>query len=327
MMSKDTNAVPSSNERTQSEQIDLIDIIQQLWAGKKIISIFVVICLILGATYAFTAQEKWSSTAIVTLPDSGQVSAYTQAMNVLYPGAAPLVHDIQTSFFSRFQGGLAALSLQLQNQEVKEELSSEALSKDRPDQLLISYVGDNAIEAQERLKLYLSKVDSSIVTDIDGDLTANINARIEELNNNVNSLEQTAQQKKDERLKVLNQALVIAEQSNIKTSQLQNSTGITDDTLFTLGSDALNSMIKNYKDSPLPLSVDYYSAIQNLLAVKSIKKDKRILSTFRYIMKPDLPVKRDSPKRLIILILSVIIGGALGAGYVLLKGAFRRGSY
>ncbi|OAT78828.1 hypothetical protein A9B99_03765 [Mangrovibacter phragmitis] len=323
-MSKDTNAAPGSTERTQTEQIDLIDIIQQLWAGKLIISIFVIICVVLGAAYAFTAQEKWSSVAIVTLPDSGQVSAYTQAMSVLYPGASPVVHDIQLGFFNRFQVGLAALSMQLQNQKAKNALTSKALSKDDPDQLLISYVGDNATEAQEQLKSYLSKVDSSIAKDIDSDLITNIDSRIEELNSDINSMEQMAQKKKELRLKVLNQALVIAEQSNIKTSQLQNLTGITDDTLFMLGSNALNAMIKNYKNSPLPLSEDYYNAVQNLLAAESIKQDKRILSTFSYIMKPDLPVRRDSPKRLIILILSVIIGGALGAGYVLLKDMFRR---
>jgi chain length determinant protein (polysaccharide antigen chain regulator) len=323
MMSKDTNAAPGSTERTQTEQIDLIDIIQQLWAGKLIISIFVIICVALGASYAFTAQEKWSSVAIVTLPDSGQVAVYSQAQNILYPGVAPIVSSIQSSFFDRFKGGLAALSLQLQNQKIKEYLTSAPLNRDQPDQIKISYTGDSAIEAQSKLKAYLAKVDSSIVSDIDGDLTANIHSRTQELKESIASLEKVAQEKKNDRLTMLNQALTIAQHSNIEKPMLNNSTGVTDDTLFALGTDALTAMISNYKNAPIPLGEDYYSTVQNLLAVQSLSDDKRIISTFRYIMKPNIPVSKDSPKRAIILIISSILGAFLGAAFLLTKNSLK----
>lgn len=323
MMSKDTNAVSGSAERTQSEQIDLIDIIRQLWAGKKIISLFVVVCLILGATYAFTAQEKWSSVAIVTLPDSGQVAAYSQAENVLYPGLAPAVSTIQSSFFDRFKGGVAALSLQLQNQEIKEDLASAPLNRDQPNQIKISYSGDSAAEAQSKLKAYLEKIDSNIVSGIDGDLGANIHSRTQELKDSITSLEKVAQEKKNDRLNVLNQALTIAQHSNIEKPMLDNSTGVTDDTLFSLGTDALTAMISNYKSAPLPLGVDYYSAVQNLLAVQSLNDDKRIMSTFRYIMKPNVPFHKDSPKRTVIILLAVLVGSVAGAMTVLIRNSLK----
>ncbi|MEN3753680.1 LPS O-antigen chain length determinant protein WzzB [Mangrovibacter sp. SLW1] len=309
----------SSDERPQFDQIDLFDIIRQLWAGKKTIFISVVACIILAAIYAFTAQEKWTSTAIITLPDSGQVSAYTQAENVLYPRSAPSTREIQNAFFKRFQGGIAALSIQLQNQEEKEELSSEEMSKDQRDQIKISYVGLTSKDAQTKLNEYLKKVDSSIVTDVDGDLDANIKARTNELKDAISSLEKVAKQKKDDRLHILNQALIIAKQSNIEEPQLNNSSVVTDDTLFSLGSNALTSMIDNYKNAPLPLDSDYYSTMQNLLSVESLNQNKRIISTFRYIMKPNLPIRKDSPKKAIILIISVLFGGVLGSGYVLTK--------
>ncbi|PWW11550.1 LPS O-antigen chain length determinant protein WzzB [Mangrovibacter plantisponsor] len=324
MMSKDTNAVPGSNERTQIEQIDLIDIIQQLWAGKKTISIFVVTFAVLALIYAFLAPQKWSSVAIVTLPDTGQVAAYSQAENVLYPNNAPLMRDIQMNFFNRFQGGIAALTIQLQNLEEKEDISSESVSKDQPNQIKIRYVGKSANEAQGKLTEYLKRVDSKIVTDIDGDLASNVNSRTNELKDEIKSLERIAEEKKNDRLKQLNQALLIAEQSKIKSPKLDNSSGTTDDTLFALGSDALNAMIENYKEAPLPLSSDYYSAVQNLLAVESIKNDNRVISTFRYIMKPSLPIRRDSPKKAIILIISIFIGGCLGGGVVLLRNIIRQ---
>jgi chain length determinant protein (polysaccharide antigen chain regulator) len=40
-------------------------------------------------------------------------------------------------------------------------------------------------------------------------------------------------------------------------------------------------------------------------------------------MKPDLPIRRDSPKRGIVLILSVLLGGLIGSGVVLGRNALR----
>lgn len=316
-MRKKQNAIVSSNGYAQFEQIDLCDIIKQLWVGKKIISTFIIICIILATIYAFTTPEKWTSTAIVTLPDSGQVAAYTQAENILYPSSVLSVREIQNSLFKRFQGGVSALSIQLQNQVKKENLSSEVINKDQNDQIKISYVGLTSQDAQTKLNEYLKKTDRSIVTGIDGDLDANIKARTIELKDNIRSLEKVAQQKKDDRLHILNQALIIAKQSKITMPQLNNSSAISDDTLFSLGSNALTSMISNYKNAPLPLDSDYYSAMQNLLSVEALTHNKRIISTFRYIMKPNLPIRKDGPNKMIILIISVVVGGVLGAGYVL----------
>ncbi len=47
------------------------------------------------------------------------------------------------------------------------------------------------------------------------------------------------------------------------------------------------------------------------------------IHAYRYVMKPTLPVHRDSPKRAIILVLSVLLGGMVGAGIVLGRNALR----
>ncbi|HDT2312902.1 TPA: LPS O-antigen chain length determinant protein WzzB, partial [Citrobacter koseri] len=40
-------------------------------------------------------------------------------------------------------------------------------------------------------------------------------------------------------------------------------------------------------------------------------------------MKPTLPVRRDSPKKAIVLVLAVLLGGMIGAGVVLGRNALR----
>lgn len=321
MATHDYKTVERNHEN--AENIDLIDIFVQLWRGKVIIGIFVIVALVLAGLYLAFAKEKWTSSAIITTPDSGQVSSYTNAINTLYPENAPLVSDIQQQFFSRLNAALSARSLQLSNQQQPERLSIEPTVKGQPAPLAISYESDTAEKASKTLEKYITEINRGIAGEIEKDLTSNINSRVKELTSSLQAMEHVAKEKQQEREKVLNQALLIAEQSGITKPQVQQSEGVSDDTLFVLGSDALKAMIQNHATSPLPLSIDYYQLRQNLLAVNSLKAQPDTLYAFRYVMKPDTPIRRDSPKRALTLLLAVLLGGMLGAAAVLGRNAIR----
>ena len=68
------------------EQIDLIDLLVQLWRGKSNNRYRVIVCIaiVLAVVYLAVAKEKWTSTAIITQPDVGQIATYNNALNVLY---------------------------------------------------------------------------------------------------------------------------------------------------------------------------------------------------------------------------------------------------
>ncbi|MNE91521.1 Chain length determinant protein [compost metagenome] len=93
--------------------------------------------------------------------------------------------------------------------------------------------------------------------------------------------------------------------------------------MFLLGSEALNSMIQHESTRPLVFSSTYYQTKQNLLDIQNLNVDPATIHVYRYVMKPDLPIRRDSPKRTIIMILSILLGGAIGAGFVLGRNALR----
>lgn len=86
-MTVDSNA--SSGRGNDPEQIDLIELLLQLWRGKMTIIVAVIIAILLAVGYLMIAKEKWTSTAIITQPDAAQVATYTNALNVLYGGNAP----------------------------------------------------------------------------------------------------------------------------------------------------------------------------------------------------------------------------------------------
>lgn len=60
------------------EQIDLIDLLVQLWRGKMTIIISVIVAIALAIGYFLAvAKEKWTSTAIITQPTWGKLLAIT----------------------------------------------------------------------------------------------------------------------------------------------------------------------------------------------------------------------------------------------------------
>lgn len=73
-------------------------------------------------------------------------------------------------------------------------------------------------------------------------------------------------------------------------------------------------MIKHEATRPLVFSSNYYQTRQNLLDIESLKVDDLDIHAYRYVMKPTLPIRRDSPKKAITLILAVLLGGMVGAG-------------
>lgn len=314
------NKMTNNLSSKPNEEIDLIEVLMQLWRGKVIIVSVMVLAIILATVYVLVAKQKWTSNAIVTYPDSGQIANYNNAMSVLYsqnPANAPTVVDVQQRFFNRFSASISALSEQLDNQEVPEKLIIAPAVKDQLVPLKISYTAKTAGEAQKTLTTYIQQINKRVVTELDNDLQISINSKVQDIKEDLTTQEKVAQEKKDLRLKMLNQALLVAQQANIKDTLVQQAETLSEDTLFVLGSNALSATIKNEATRPLPYDPSYYQARQTLLAISAIKSKPDSTYALRYVMKPDLPIHRDSPKKVLILLLGAILGIIVGSVIVL----------
>lgn len=320
------NKMTNNLSSRQNEEIDLIDVLMQLWRGKILIFTIMILTIILAVVYLSVAKQKWTSEAIVTYPDSGQIANYNNAMSMLYsqnPANAPSVVDVQQRFFGRFNASISALSEQLDNQVDPEKLTIAPAVKDQPVPLKISYTAKTAGEAQKTLTTYIQQINKRVVTELDNDLQTSINSKIEDLKEDLATQEKVAQEKKDLRLKMLNQALLVAQQAKIKDTLVQQAETLSEDTLFVLGSDALSATIKNEATRPLPFDASYYQARQTLLAISALKSKPDSTYAIRYVMKPDLPIHRDSPKKSLTLIFGALIGIIIGAAIVLTRNMAR----
>ncbi|POU03332.1 LPS O-antigen chain length determinant protein WzzB [Escherichia sp. ESNIH1] len=321
MTHNDNNTASRSNN--SSEQIDFVDLFLQFWRSKWTIAIFVFLTVAIAAVYIVVAKEKWTSTAVITMPDAGQITGYTNAMNVLNGTSSLDVNEVQQRVIGRFNSSFSALAETLENQQNPEKLTITTAVKGQPLPLKLTYQGDSAENAQKTLAQYIQQVDEQIADELDQDLAVNIKSRTTELVASLSTQEKVAQEQKDLRLKQISAALKVAQEAQIKTPQVQQTQEVTQDTMFLLGGEALESMIKNEAARPLAFPDNYYQMRKNLLDIARLKTDPANMHSYRYVMKPTLPVRRDSPKRALTLILAVLLGGILGSGYVLTRNSLR----
>lgn len=179
MMRVENNNVSGQNH--DPEQIDLIDLLVQLWRGKMTIIISVIVAIALAIGYLVVAKEKWTSTAIVTQPDVGQIAGYNNAINVIYGSAAPKVSEIQSMLIGRFSTTFSALAETLDNQEEPEKLTIEPTVKNQSLPLAVSYVGETPEGAQKQLAKYIQQVDDQVNEELEQDLKDNIALQMKNL--------------------------------------------------------------------------------------------------------------------------------------------------
>lgn len=320
MSQNDNNVVSRSSD---PEQIDFIDLIMQLWHGKWTIIAFVIVFIMLASAYLLVAKEKWTSTAVIAQPDAAQIATYNNALNVIYGNAAPNITDVQNRVIGRLSSSMSALSETLANLELPETLTIEPSVKGQSLPLKISYVGDTPEDAQAKVAQYLQQVDEQVGDELGVDLNDSIKLQIVTLEDSLKTQEKVAQEQKNLRIKQISEALKFATEAKVASPQVQQGTDVTQDTLFLLGSEALTSMIKNEATRPLVFSGTYYQTKQNLFDIQNLKIDPKTIHAYRYVMKPTLPIRRDSPKKGITLILATLLGGMIGAGVVLGRNAIR----
>ncbi|EHN8834115.1 LPS O-antigen chain length determinant protein WzzB [Enterobacter hormaechei] len=320
MTQNNNNLVTRNNDQ---EQIDLLDLVLQLWRGKWVIGAVIVLFIVLAVGYLTFAKEKWTSSAIIAQPDAAQIATYSNALNILYGSAAPSMLDIQTRAIGRFNSSFSALSQALENQEVPEELSIEAAVKGQSLPLSVSYTGESAEAAQKQLAQYIQQIDEQTAKELTVDLKDNIKQQITTLNDSLGNQEKVAQEQKELRIKQIIEALKFAEAAKITTPKIQQTQDVTQDTLFLLGTEALSSMIQHESTRPLVFSGAYYQTKQNLLDIQNLNVNPDTIHVYRYVMKPNLPIRRDSPKKAITLILAFLLGGIIGSAVVLGRNALR----
>lgn len=318
------NAVSRTDLKEKDpDEIDLVEVVLQLWRSKWLIAMFIFLGLAVGGAYVTWSPEKWTSSATITRPDSAQIASYTFAVSVLDGSTAFDARDIETRLVNRFAASFSALAETLRNQRRPENLTIAPVEKGQPLPLKLSYQASSATAAQAQLTEYIEQTNARIAGELESNLRESLQQKILALNSLLAAQEKIAQEQKDLRIKQIKEALKFAEAANIVHPKERQGDNATQDTLFLLGSEALRAMVERESMRPLVYPEGYFQIRQQLLAVTDIKSDNASITTYRYVLEPTLPVRRDGPKRALVLVLGVLLGGMIGCGVVLGRNAIR----
>ncbi|MCE9884797.1 LPS O-antigen chain length determinant protein WzzB [Obesumbacterium proteus] len=310
----------SLEKKSDTDEIDLLDLLVQLWKGKKTIIVSVCITTILAVGYIAVAKEKWTSIAIITPPQLGQLADYPTAVAVIDPSNSK---DISNDVFANFVSRFSAETLKFLPEKPLDIKPTNPGSK---DSFTVSFSAETAKDAQKSLATVLNTVNKQTSSSFYSNAEKALEVRMQAINTALDAQVKTAEEKKARRLNALSEALKVAEATNTKSVSVKEVTGLSDEMLFMLGEPALKTIIANETSWPLYLSDSYYSNRETLQALREIKlsdsgNDK--FEAFSFSQQPSLPIIKDAPKKSLILILSVLLGGLIGAGIVLCKGLIR----
>lgn len=117
----------------------MIDILLQIWRGKWLVGLFVLLSLVIAVVYLSVAKEKWTSVAVISSPDAGQIASYTNAISVLNNDDKYDIIDIQQRVIGRFNSAFSALAETLNNQEKPEKLTIDPAVQGQPLPLKLTY--------------------------------------------------------------------------------------------------------------------------------------------------------------------------------------------
>ncbi len=321
----------------QNGEIDLFDLIAQLWKKKHWIIGCMLATTILAAVYAFTAKEQWTATAVVDVPSFDTMDNYYQGFRLLEGNVdkPTSLEEVADKLFKQFisqagsynelskfigQSEYYKMLVEGKSESEKAKLLNEVVDKVKilkdKDELIftISFPASTPNESKKLLEDYIKVVNGNVSSAQYAQLASQITNRKTSIQNQMNALMQIAEDKRQEEIKNIKMALAIANKSNIQKPELNGLTKLDTNSLFLLGKDALNAMSESIKDQPLTLTDHYYSLQGQYINLERFDVDGDSAQAFSYLKGPIEPVNRDKPLRALMLIVGLVFGLIVGLG-------------
>lgn len=339
----------------QSYEIDLLNLIDVLWQAKSriIASIFGFACV--GLMISFLLPQKWTSEAIVTPAEAVQwqdLEKTLTALRVLDLDVNVERSGVFNLFIKKFQSpslleeylrSSSYVMDQLKDADVNEQNLHQAIvalsekmkavdsnaGKKNENALytswILSFTAPMKEEAQRVLAGYIRFISDLVVKEslenIRNKLVLKTSFEKDRL-----ALERVRLKNQlDENIQRLNYSLEIANAAGIKKPVYSNGQAVKDDPEFSisLGADGIQRKLEIEKSvtDVAELNAELRNRQYYVEQLESVNISDVKFSPFKYQLAPSLPVKKDGPGKVIVVILAALIGGILSCGGVLLRHA------
>lgn len=326
----------------KNDEIDLFDLIAQLWKKKHWIIGCMLITTLLAAVYAFTAKEQWTATAVINAPTFHSMSNYYQGFRLVEGDSdVPTTsEDVSNKLFQQFVSMAASyneisqfiqhsdyfktqsksMTSAEQSRLLEEFVDEVKFIKDKENAFYtISFPAQTAKQSKMLLIDYMKTVNKNVSNEQYTQLAAQVESKKQSVENQMASLKKIAEEQRLEEIQNVNMALAIAQKANIEKPETAGLAKLDSTNMFLLGKDALTAMSDSIEKQPLVLGDKYYELQGQYMALSGFNSGADGAKAFSYLKSPVEPVSRDKPKKALILGLGLLIGVILGSCMVFLK--------
>ncbi|ROU16615.1 LPS O-antigen length regulator [Kluyvera ascorbata] len=336
-----------------NDEIDLRLLLLQLSHAKKIITAFVVAAAIFSLALVFMLPQKWTSKAVVTMPESVEVANLDHVVIQMKTLGVP----VQSSRKATFDLFIKKLSSQSQFQEwlrssgiienIVDPVELHRKIVDMAEGLKITnnmdpktpieqmpyvgwtlqFTGAEPEQAQAILRGYLEHISAEVRKEVLLTMRNSIDKQISAEKASL-ALERThLENVRNILIQRLKYSLSIANAAGIQKPMYSEGLAVKDDPDFSISLGAAGIAEKLKIESSLQDVSTLNSALQNreynLQKLQSLTIPDVDFMPVAYQLSPTLPIKKDGPGNALILLLGCLLGGVLGCGYVLGRQAFR----
>ncbi|ADU67470.1 ECA polysaccharide chain length modulation protein [Pantoea sp. At-9b] len=331
-------------------ELDIRGLCCTLWRGKRWIIGLALLFALLAWLASMLMKQVWSTTAITDRPTVNMLGDYfvqQQFLNNLdvrnntlsLSTPAPTVMDevyqeftmqlaswdtrrdfwAQTDYYKSRKSGNAHNDAALLDDLIN---NIQFMPADPAHNTLnsIKLVAESASDANNLLRQYIAYASERAARHLNAELKGAWQARAEQLQAQVKRQEDVAQAVFTRQRQRIEQALKVASQQGIK----ENRAPVAGETLpdsdrFLLGQQMLQAQLDTLQASGPAYDLSYD---QNRAMLSTLQAGPRVdqqFQTYRYLRTPEEPVKRDSPRRLFMMIMWGVIGALVGAGVALVR--------
>ncbi|PHI28799.1 LPS O-antigen chain length determinant protein WzzB [Budvicia aquatica] len=341
-----------------NNEIDLFELLLRLWDKKGLILMVTLVTTLIAGIYAFTAKEQWTVKAYVSPPQMAQIEDYLTLRRAFsrVSGINADPQAIANHLFSRFTDMVSSptekLSYLSETAYVKQqtesmephakrlwltEMTDKGLVTSPPDErktlpyFMLSVSADNPQTALALLTDYVERINQQVIAQDDAEFQNNLQAMILARQKEQQDIDFSLQADRANQLANLTRSRSTAQRAGIKDYYANSaSNGATKIELansvhkYMLGENFLSAEINSLMESPIVYPVRYHDISRELSLLAPLLQQQVTAQVYRYQLTPGEHMKKDRPKKALILVLGVLLGGMLGISTVMVGDSIAR---
>ncbi|HBO8840874.1 TPA: chain-length determining protein [Pseudomonas aeruginosa] len=341
--------VALKEEKNGGGEIDLVRLFQILWKGKWIILVVALIFGIVAAIYAYTSKPVYEASIAVLPPSLSNVAGFNQGRTKESGLQAFKVQDVYSVFLRNLQadetrhrffenvylpslGGERPASRDSLYRVFNEKISITLPDKTQPSRYRLTVEQEDPELAAEWIRRYLADTAEHSVQEMVKNAHREIEVKARDVDQRIQTLRETAKLRREDRIVQLREALKVADAVGLEKPPMisgqvseQLSAIMNGSLMYMRGSKALRGEIEalesRVSDDPFIPALRTLQEQEKLYSSLRVNTDE--VAVFRQdgsVEMPDSPVK---PKKLLLVMMGLLLGGAVGVVTVVFNSLYR----